>query len=148
MREPLFVLLHFPGLLIEDVQTVHLQCATQSYKGFIGADQRPAAVFNFAKSGVEASSSCAVRAGELVTFRDVVQRRRSRRVQPEIQPAKSQLARRNEMVVQQANDAGERRRRVARAIDGEKLADEKDSILCLEGGDVGVPASGYVTEAP
>lgn len=95
--------------------------------------------------GVEASRP--LRASEVVALRDVVQRRRSRRVQPRVQPTKSRLARRDELVVQQADHARERRRRAARSVHGDELANEQHRVLRPVGRDVGVPAPRRVVEA-
>ena len=50
------------------------------------------------------------------------------------------------MVVQETNDASERRRRATRSIDGQKLADEENRVLRPEGSNVGEPAAGSVVE--
>ena len=88
-----------------------------------------------------------VRASGVVTHSHVVQRIRSGRVQPRVQEAQRRLRGCQEPVIEQRDDARERRRRRARATDVVDLAVDDNLEVLREPGDVWVPAPGFVVEA-
>ena len=89
-----------------------------------------------------------IRASKIIPFRDSVERplRSGGRVQPWIQPTKRCLPCSEQAIVQQRNDARERRRRSARPADADDLTVRDDLVVPPVRGDVRVRTPGRVVE--